>query len=83
MDRGTADLQARKMPAARSQTPFYLHITTAVGSRTRSETATGSFQFAMTVACAALRHGAREAWIEDGGGNVVASFEDIKKHCKC
>ena len=60
MDRGTADFSTQNA-AARSRMPFYLQITTAVGSRTRSETATGSFQFAMTVACAALRHGAREA----------------------
>jgi hypothetical protein len=62
--------------------PFYLHITTAAGSKTRLDTRFSSINQAMTVACAALRHGAREAWVEDQVGKVMANFEDIQKHCE-
>jgi hypothetical protein len=35
----------------------------------------------MTTACAALRYGATDAWVDDEKGDKIADFEAIKKHC--
>ena len=62
--------------------PFYLHITTAGGSETRLASPFSFIEDAMTVACAALRHDARDAWVEDNNGNVVADFVEIQGYCE-
>jgi hypothetical protein len=35
----------------------------------------------MTIACATLRHGAKDAWVVDDHGGKVADFAAINKHC--
>jgi hypothetical protein len=60
---------------------YYLRTVTAAGTTTRSATPSASIEAAMTTACAALRHGATDAWVVDQNENEVADFEDIKKHC--
>jgi hypothetical protein len=61
--------------------PHYLRIVNA--GRTSAYVATPfvSIEAAMTTACAALRHGALDAWVDDENGEKLADFEAIKKHC--
>jgi hypothetical protein len=60
---------------------YRLHIVNAAGTHAALEAPFGTIEQAMTIACAALRHGARDAWVEDDNGRKVADFAAIQKHC--
>lgn len=62
--------------------PYYLRIVTEKGGATRSGTPAQSIEAAMSTACAALRYGATDAWVDDEDGKKVADFKAIKKHCQ-
>jgi hypothetical protein len=61
--------------------PYYLRFITSDGKAVRDATPAKSIEVAMTTACAALRHGATNAWVEDENGKEVADFQTIKRHC--
>jgi hypothetical protein len=56
-----------------------LYLVTAVGTQTALEATFGTIEQAMTTACAALRHGATDAWVEDEGGLKVADITSNPK----
>jgi hypothetical protein len=60
---------------------FYLRLITAADTPAFSATPCASVEAAMTSACAALRYGAKDAWVENENGDKFADFEAIKKHC--
>lgn len=60
---------------------YRLHLVSAAGTHTALEAPFSSIAQAMTIACAALRHGAKDAWVVDDDGGKVADFAAIKKHC--
>jgi hypothetical protein len=59
---------------------FRLRIANAAGPLTTLPTVFASAEDAINTACATLRHGATDAWIEDDEGRKVADFAAIKKH---
>jgi hypothetical protein len=61
--------------------PYYLRTITAAGTTAYDATPCASIEAAMTTACAALRYGATDAWVDDENGQKVADFEAIKKYC--
>jgi hypothetical protein len=61
--------------------PYRLHLVTAAGTPTVLETPFATIDQAMTIACAALRNGAKDARVVDDDDNKVADFEAIQKHC--
>ena len=61
--------------------PYYLHLVNAVGMHTALETNFATVEQAMIIACTALRHGARNAWIQDDARRKVADFKAIQKYC--
>ena len=60
---------------------YYLRTITVSGTKAYRETPCTSIESAMSIACAALRYGATDAWIDDENGNRVTGFEAIKKYC--
>ena len=61
--------------------PYRLHFVTAAGTPTVLETPFATIKQAMTIACAALRNGATDAWVLDADDKKVADFEAIQKYC--
>lgn len=63
---------------------YQLRITTAEGNDRVLATKFASVEAAMMTARLALRHGATDARVNDGGGNTVADLEAIRPrgtHC--
>jgi hypothetical protein len=63
------------------QMAYRFHLVNAAGAHTALEVPFSTIEAAMTIACAALRHGAKDAWVVDDDGDEVADFAAIKKHC--
>ena len=61
---------------------FHLRIINAAGPLTTLNTVFASVEDAMNTACAALRLGATDSWVDDDDGRKVADFEAIKRHCR-
>jgi hypothetical protein len=60
---------------------YRLHLVNAVQVHTALDAPFSTIEQAMSVACAALRHGAKDAWVADDNGRKVAEFTAIQKHC--
>jgi hypothetical protein len=60
---------------------YRLHLVNAAGAPSALETPFATVEQAMTIACAALRHGTTDAWVVSDEGDKVADFDTIRKHC--
>ena len=60
---------------------YRLHLVNTAGAHTALEAPFSTAAHAMTIACTALRHGAKDAWVVDDNGQKVADFAAIQKHC--
>lgn len=60
---------------------YRLHLVNAVGAHTALETPFSTIKQAMSIACAALRYGAKDGWVVDDSGSKVADFAAIQTHC--
>jgi hypothetical protein len=60
---------------------YRLHLVNTAGAYTALEAPFSTAAQAMTIACTALRHGAKDAWVVDDNGQKIADFAAIQKHC--
>jgi hypothetical protein len=60
---------------------YRLHIVNAAGTHAALEAPFSTIEGAMTTACTAIRHGAKDAWVVDDDGQKVADFVAIQQHC--
>lgn len=61
--------------------PYYLRAVPPGGRLlAMNATPSPSLVAAMAAACAVLRHGAKDVWIDDENGKRVADRDTIKKH---
>ena len=60
---------------------YRLHLVSAAGTHAALDFPFSTVEQAMTIACTALQHGAKDAWVVDDNGQTIADFAAIQKHC--